>query len=77
MCFFSHNNNLYRESTLKPREQIACLNKIVTVEESISLLQVLIEVDHPDSDIYSAEGTLILEEKKYNFNIYNILLRVS
>ena len=47
-------------------------------EKSISNVRVLIEVDHPNNDIYKAEGTVIEtgSEIKYNFDINNILLRV-
>ncbi len=47
-------------------------------ERSISDLNLLVEVDHPNNDIYKAEGTIILmnNQEKYNFDINNILLRV-
>ena len=64
---------------------MACFKKQISIdkdeysnEKSISDIRVLIEVDHPNNDIYKAEGTVIqtCTEEKYNFDINNILLRV-
>jgi len=62
---------------LKPREAIVCVSKIIKTENSIADIEVLIEVDHPNNDIYKVEGTVIMKTKeKFNFDINNILLRV-
>ncbi len=67
----------FRESTLKPRESIPVLNKNINDNNSIGDLKFTIEVDPPNNDIYKVEGTVILNDKKHNFDIKNILLRVS
>lgn len=64
------------ESTLKPRETISCFKNIVYDERSIADLNVIVEIDHPNNDIYRAEGTVIVSSEKYNYDIKNILLRV-
>jgi len=52
---------------------------LIKNELSYANLNCLVEVDHPNEDIYKAEGTVILREtdEKFNFDINNILLRVN
>jgi len=37
----------------------------------------IIEIDHPNNNIYQVEGTLLRDNQKFNFDINQILLRVS
>jgi len=74
-CYLQ-TTNLDGESTLKPREALIPISNLIKDDNAIADLKFIIEVDHPDNHIYACEGTIILD-KKYNFDIKNVLLRVS
>jgi P-type E1-E2 ATPase len=68
---YLETTNLDGENSLKPREAI-----IVTNSMEIDNIKGEIEVDHPNNDIYTIDGTLFLNNfDKIFFSINNTLLR--
>jgi magnesium-transporting ATPase (P-type) len=74
-CYLE-TTNLDGESALKPRESMIITNTGSSSEDHINSMRGFIEVDPPNNDIYTVEGTLFLEgyERSY-FDINNVLLR--
>ena len=69
---YLETTNLDGENALKPREAIILTNSL----EDFSSINGEIEVDEPNNDIYTIDGTLILKDfEKTFFNVNNILLR--
>ncbi len=69
--------NLDGESALKPREAIPALNIAMFQENKIKDVKGILEVDQPNTNIYSVNGSIELEGEniKTFFNIDNVLLR--
>jgi magnesium-transporting ATPase (P-type) len=76
-CYFQ-TTNLDGETSLKPREAIINCKGLIKNEISLNYLNGYLEVDQPNNNIYSANGTLYLDTtEKCHFNIDNVLLRVN
>jgi magnesium-transporting ATPase (P-type) len=74
-CYLE-TTNLDGESALKPREAIIITNTMIERDDMLSNLRGVIEVDPPNNDIYTVEGTLFLESyERCYFDINNVLLR--
>jgi len=43
----------------------------------MSEIEGIVEIDQPNNNIYKVDGTLIVKDNKYNFDVNQILLRVS
>jgi magnesium-transporting ATPase (P-type) len=68
---YLETTNLDGENSLKPREAI-----IITNAMELDKISGEIEVDHPNNDIYTIDGTLFLpNHEKIFFSINNTLLR--
>lgn len=68
---YLETTNLDGENSLKPREAIYVTNSMPIEEVSGE-----IEVDHPNNDIYTIDGTLFLKNlEKIFFSVNNTLLR--
>lgn len=68
---YLETTNLDGENSLKPREAI-----LVTNAMELDKVRGVIEVDHPNNDIYTIDGTLYLKDfQKIFFSINNTLLR--
>lgn len=76
-CYLE-TTNLDGESALKPRESPVIFQSLIKTTADLPSLQGVIEVDHPNNDIYTIEGTIFLEgfEKSY-FDINNVILRAG
>jgi phospholipid-translocating ATPase len=74
-CYLE-TSNLDGENALKPREAMFITNSLIGSTDNYNQIKGYIEVDPPNVDIYSIEGTLFLNgyEKSY-FTIANTLLR--
>jgi magnesium-transporting ATPase (P-type) len=75
-CYLQ-TTNLDGESALKARETSVLFQELIFKEKDIKNLKGLLEIDHPDNNIYKVEGTIIIENyEKCHFDVNNTLLRV-
>ena len=80
---YMQTTNLDGESAFKPREAIALSQKTIDINKPITFSNLLtsvnencyIEVDVPSKDIYKIEGIISFKNKKFPFDIKNVLLK--
>lgn len=77
-CYLQ-TTNLDGESTLKPREALYCFSNKIMSEKDLATEAIsgYIEIDHPNNNIYQAEGRVVFNETKERsqFDMNNIVLR--
>jgi len=75
-CYLQ-TSSLDGETGLKPREAVYKMQDFIKEEKDLNELKGEIQVDSPNENIYSINGSLNFEENLSYFSVTNTLLRVS